>query len=92
MVQMFGWFSADAARASRRKRSRACGSCERLVGQELEGHETAEGGVFRFVDHAHATAAQKFHNAVVGNGLSDHGGARWRSGAILRGKVYERQC
>jgi hypothetical protein len=29
--------------------------------------------VFRFVNHAHAAAAQLLDNAVVGNGLSDHG-------------------
>ena len=37
MVQMFGWFSAEAARASRWKRSSACGSRGELFGQELQG-------------------------------------------------------
>jgi hypothetical protein len=32
---MFGWFRADAARASRRNRSKACGSCETSSGRNL---------------------------------------------------------
>ena len=40
--------------------------------QKLQRDETAERRVFRFVDYSHATAAQQFHNAVVGNRLPDH--------------------
>src|SRR5256885_12034653 len=36
MVQIFGWFSADAARASRRKRSRACESCATASGRNFK--------------------------------------------------------
>src|SRR6266481_4228865 len=35
MVQMFGWFKADAARASRWKRSRVWGSFATLSGKNL---------------------------------------------------------
>src|ERR1700688_171196 len=35
MVQMLGWFRADAARASRRKRSNANGSCAVSSGRDL---------------------------------------------------------
>ena len=42
MVQMCGWFSAEAARASRRNRSSACASLATSVRQELERDEPAE--------------------------------------------------
>jgi len=29
--------------------------------------------IFGFIHHSHATAAKLFQNAVVGNGLPDHG-------------------
>src|SRR2546428_127703 len=35
MVQILGWFRADAARASRRKRSRTCGSLETSSGRNF---------------------------------------------------------
>jgi len=41
-----------------------------FVRQELQRDETAEHRVFRFVDYSHATAAQQFHNAVVGKSSS----------------------
>jgi hypothetical protein len=48
-------------------------------------------GVFGFINHAHAAATEQFEDAVVGDGLADHGrvgvGLRLRtgtgSGAIL---------
>src|ERR1700722_286340 len=44
----------------------------KLVGQEFESDEAAEFSVLGFVDHAHAAAAELFHDAVVGDGLVDH--------------------
>jgi hypothetical protein len=41
-----------------------------VIGQELEGDETAEFQVFGFVDYAHTTAAKFLDNAVVRNGLA----------------------
>ena len=43
-----------------------------FVGQELEGDETVQPGVFGLVDHAHAAAAELFDDAVVRYGLADH--------------------
>ncbi|HUI77606.1 MAG TPA: hypothetical protein VLY24_06805 [Bryobacteraceae bacterium] len=43
-----------------------------LFGQELQGHEAAQAGVFGFVDNAHSAAAQLFNDAVVRNCLTDH--------------------
>ena len=68
---MLGWFSAEAAWASRRKRSRAWGSLARVFGQEFQGDEAVEEGVFGFVDDAHSAAAESFEDAVVRDGLSD---------------------
>ena len=43
-----------------------------VIGEELEGNETAELGVFGLVDHTHAAATQLFNNAIVRNCLADH--------------------
>ena len=60
---MFGWLSAEAARASRWNRSMACASLD----------EAAELDVLGFVDHAHATAAELLNDAVVRDCLANHG-------------------
>ena len=41
--------------------------------QELQGHETAQPGVFRLVHDTHPAAAQLLTNSIVGNRLADHG-------------------
>jgi hypothetical protein len=46
-----------------------------LIGQELEGDEAPQFRIFGLVNHAHPAAAQLFDDAVVRNGLADHGGA-----------------
>jgi len=50
-----------------------------VIGQELEGDKAVEVQVLGLVNHAHATAAELFDDAVVRNGLVDHWGAMlWR--------------
>jgi hypothetical protein len=71
MVQIFGWFRAEAARASRRKRSSACGSLASSSGRNFWGYVATEFQIFRFVDDAHPTAANLAEYAVVGDGLAD---------------------
>ena len=44
-----------------------------IIREELEGDEAAQFGVLSLVDHAHASAAKFLDNAVVGDGLVDHG-------------------
>ena len=39
--------------------------------KEFQGDESAQLGVLRLVDHAHAAAAEFFHDAVVRDGSSD---------------------
>ncbi len=40
-----------------------------VFGEELQGDETVQAGVFGFVDHTHSTPAEPLDNAVVGNRL-----------------------
>jgi len=67
-----------------------------IFGKKFEGDETAELGVFGFVNDAHAAAAEFFEDAVVRDGLADHlfvhgadvgGEFRPRGGASQRGWV-----
>ncbi len=43
-----------------------------FFGQEFQRDEASEAGVLGFIDHAHATAAQLFNDAVVRDGLVEH--------------------
>jgi hypothetical protein len=58
-----------AAEALQRRRI-----ASQIVGQELESDEAAQARVLGLVDHAHATAADLFQDAVVRDRL-DHGEA-----------------
>ena len=58
MVQMLGWFSAEAAWASRRKRAERLRVASYLIGKEFQRDKPVQPRVLGFVDHAHATAAQ----------------------------------
>jgi hypothetical protein len=44
-----------------------------LIGEELQGDETVQLYVLSLVDHAHAAATEFFDDAVVRDGLADHG-------------------
>ena len=85
MVQMFGWFSAEAARASRSNRSSAWRSLRQSRRQELERDEAAELRVLGLVDDAHAAAADLLQDAVVGNGVSCLHASLSRVGVICQG-------
>jgi hydrogenase/urease accessory protein HupE len=49
-----------------------------VVGQELQGHETAKLYILGFVHHPHATATQLLDDAVVRYGAADH----WRESYV----------
>ena len=70
MVQMLGWFSAERLgfALEARQRLRVLGD---IIGQELQGDEAIELGVFGLVDHTHAAAAELLDDAVVRDGLAD---------------------
>ena len=79
---MLGWFSAEAAFASRWKRARACGSLATSSGRNFRATKRSELYVLGFVDDTHAAAAEFLDDAIVRDRLADH---EWRknSGAIL---------
>ena len=83
---MLGWFSADAACASRWNRDRAPGSRARSGGRNFRATKRRKRSVFCLVHHAHATAPELFDNAVVRDGLVDHHAL---SGALLRVTSYQ---
>ena len=72
IVQMFGWFSAEAARASRRKRVSAAGSSA-SSGKKLQRDEALQPRVLGLIDHAHSAAAELLEDAVVRDRLADQG-------------------
>jgi hypothetical protein len=53
-----------------------------VVGQELEGNKATELHIFCLVDNAHAAATKFLDDAVVRDGLADHGWRRTQA-AIL---------
>ena len=74
---------ADVGMVQRRSRLRlALKPAERLrilghfIGQKLQCHEAVQPGVFGFINHTHPAAAEPVHNAVMRNGLPDHGYGR----------------
>ena len=48
------------------------GVVNHIVRQEFQGDEAVEFGVFGFVDHTHAAAAELLNDAIVRDGLADH--------------------
>ena len=44
-----------------------------IIGQKLQRDEAAEAWVLGLVDHTHAAAAEFLDDAVVRDGLADHG-------------------
>ena len=44
-----------------------------FIGQELQCDKTMQPGVLGLVDHTHAAAAELLDDAVVRDGLADHG-------------------
>src|SRR5579859_6493827 len=72
MVQIFGWFKEDAARASRRNRSMAWGSWE-MSSKKFQRDIPAQARVLGLIDHAHTAAAEFFEDGVMGDGATDNG-------------------
>ena len=72
--------SADVGMVQRRsclrltlKAAERLGILGHFIGQELERDKTMQPRVFGFVNHAHPAATQHGNDAVVRDGLSDHG-------------------
>src|SRR5438094_7545763 len=69
---MFGWFRAEAARASRWNRSKLARSLARSSGRNLSATRRPSLVILSLVDHTHPAATQLLDDAVVRNGLPDH--------------------
>ena len=72
MVQMLGWFRAEAACASRSEALQRLRVPGDLFGQKLQGDEAVQPSVLGLVDHTHAATAELLDDAVVRDGLADH--------------------
>ena len=69
MVQMLGWFNAEADCASRSKSlQRELVLCQ-IFRKEFQRHKTPQLDIFGLIDNTHPAAAQLFHDAVMRNGL-----------------------
>ena len=85
-----GWTGRDDPPAAATIRSWVRGPGPRTtkaicgLGEELQGHGSAEPGVLGLVDDAHAAAAELGEHAVVGDGLPDHDGPYLRDNVRRR--------
>jgi hypothetical protein len=44
-----------------------------FIGQELQSHKSVQGYVLGLVNHPHSAAAELLDDALVRDGLTDHG-------------------
>ena len=73
IVQIFGWFSAEAALASRRKRLSTWGPRD-VLRQEFERDKAAKLDVLGLVYDTHRAGAEFPDDVIMRDGLPDH----WR--------------
>ena len=83
MVQMFGWLSADAVRASRANRLKASGSRESSSETNLRATGRPRRVSSALYTHAHAACADPLDDAVVRERLTDQ---RIADGAAVAGR------
>ena len=76
IVQMCGWVSAEASRASRSNRDEPRRLPVIFPAQELDRHLAVETHVLAAIDDAHAALAELLEHAVVGDDCLRHGGRR----------------
>ena len=69
---MFGWLSAETARASRTNRAFRVRVGHALGWQHFDRNEPAETRILRLVDHTHTALADLLDDPVVGEGGPDH--------------------
>jgi len=65
MVQMLGWFSAEANRASRASRALAVPSAGSTICQHLQRHHALELRISRPIHDAHSARADSLQDLVV---------------------------
>ncbi len=71
-MQILGWFSADAACASRWEAGESLRILGYFIWQEFQGDEAMQLDIFGLVDDTYPPAAEFFDNAIVRDGLADH--------------------
>ena len=86
MVQILGWFSADAALRLALEACQGLRVLRDLVGQEFQRDKAMQPGVLGFVNHTHPAAAELFNDAVVRDGLAYH---QKTCGGFRVGSYYE---
>ena len=86
-VQMFGWFRADAALRLPAESLQCLRIFRKIIGKEFQRDKAAEVGVFCFVNHTHAPAAEFLNDAVMGDRLSEEC-VGTRHGAVILGCDY----
>ena len=59
-----------------------------VVGKKFQRDEAVQARVFGLVDNAHAAAAELFDDAVVRDGLADHGRANGRRAGVGGQRIY----
>ena len=69
-MQMWGWFSAEAARASRWNRFKASRSRQTSSERNLSATAAAQPGVLGLIDNPHPAAPELLDDAIVGNGFA----------------------
>ena len=74
MVQMFGMIQGRGGLRLPLKTRQGLRILRHIIRQELERDKAVQVDVFRLVNNAHATAAEPFNNAIVGDKLVDHKG------------------
>jgi hypothetical protein len=72
MVQILGWFNADRSSRLPSEAFQRLPIARQFVGQKFQRDEAAQLGVFGFVNHAHAPAAELFKHPVARDGLACH--------------------
>ena len=85
MVQMLGWFSAEAACASRSNRARGLRVARHVRWEELQRHKSTQAGILGLINDPHAPAAEFLDDSVVGDGLANQGGWIWHIATNIRG-------
>jgi hypothetical protein len=91
MVQMLGWFRAEAACASPLEAGQGLRVLGDVMGQKLQGNETVQGDVLGLVHQAHPASAEFLHDAVVRDGPINRRRLA-RCATILGGQTAVSQC
>jgi hypothetical protein len=83
MVQILGWFNADRSSRLPSEAFQRLRIARQFVGQKFQRDEAAQLGVFGFVNHAHAPAAELFDDKKMRNDTANERRGIWHVTPIL---------